>query len=222
MPTPRARLSAWLDTAKTQAADLASDSLIPSLDIRHSLDKLVADLGLIRAEALPAAARAMNRTMTTVRARSARMAQASYPGMRIAALKKQLKLIKASVRSPRAVLIFSEKRFSLYHNWRGVRQTGRGVKVLRHPWAIELWDGTRVDLGRLRDAFIQRPLTNRGQWSVYVREGRARYPIQGLVVPSLASAFVEEKIGEAMALVTRERFALEFEREGKYRLSKRA
>ncbi len=191
--------------------------MIPVIDIRHDLGRLVADLGLMQKEILPAAVRAINRTMTTVRAEAARRMQPNYRGLKVSALKKQMRFQRATRSKAVAWVTFSARRFGLFQNWK-TRQTRQGVRVSQLPWALETWDGTRIDIGKLRQAFIQRP---GGKSNVYVRIGQQRYPIQGLVVPGLSAAFVQLRIGEALVITARNRFAQAFAQEAKFRLSKR-
>lgn len=193
------------------------------VEVKSTLNALTARLDLLPKERMAAAVRALNRTITTVRAESARALQKDYPGLKSAALKKRLRFTKATRTSLVARLTFRSGRFSIFHNWPGVRQTNAGVRLSRMPWAIETWDGTRVSPEVLRRAFIRRPAGNRGQENVYIRVGNVpRYPIQGLVAPSVASAFAERRIGEQMARLARTRFAVVFQQEAKFRLSKRA
>jgi len=195
--------------------------MIPSISVRHTLDSLSARLALLPQERMAAAVRALNRTVTTVRAQASRDLSKEYPGLKIGVIKKRLRFARATRSQPSASITFSNHRFSLYHNWK-VRQTRTGVRVGRLPWALEDWEGKRIPATLLRHAFIQSSTNNRGQHNVYLRVGRERYPILGLVAPSLSSALVERGIGLALSRFARDRFAVAFEQEAKFRLSKRA
>ena len=195
--------------------------MMPRIEIRHTLDAYAARLSLLPAERMQAAVRTLNRTMTTVRAEGARALQKEYPGLKVGTIKKRMKFVRATRGKPQAEIVFSGARFSLFHNWRA-RQTKTGVRVGKLPYRLETWDGTPVPLEKLQQAFIQRPTSNRGRWNVYQRMGRERYPIQGVVAPGLARAFVERGIRASLSRLARQRFAIVFQQEAKFRLSKRA
>jgi len=188
-----------------------------TVDIRHDLAGLQARLGLLPQERLQAAVRALNRTMTTVRAQAARDMGKEYAGLKIGAIKKRLRFKKATRSDAIATITFSGRRFRLI-NW-NVRQTKTGIRG-RLPWALETGDGKRITPAQLRHAFIRASRTH-GIANVWQRAGKARMPIEVIVAPSLAAAFVERRIGEALVKVARERFRIVFEQEAKFRLSKR-
>lgn len=194
---------------------------IPAINVRHNLERVVADLGLLPQERNAAAVRALNRTMTTVRAEAARSLAREFAGLKIGTIKKRLPFRRATRAAPTAWVTFKSTRFSLFHNWR-VRDTGRtGVRVGALPYRLETWEGLPVTPAHLRQAFVQRPTANRGRHSVYIRVGKSRYPIEGIVAPSLAAAFGERHIGSAMVRLARSRFAVVLAQESRFRISRR-
>jgi hypothetical protein len=115
-----------------------------------------------------AAVRALNRTMTTARAESARAMQDEYPGIKIGTLKARIKIERARQDEPRAALVFSPGRIQLYGNF-GMRALGRwGVRFSRLPWRLETVSGEPVTPEMLARAFRQRsraaaaPTSSRG------------------------------------------------------------
>jgi len=197
--------------------------MIPKLDIRHDMNRLVADLGLLKAEILPAAVSALNKTLTTVRAQAARALRDEYPGFKAAVLKRQMRFKRASRLEPSAVLTFSNKRLRLFGNRRlSLIQTryGTGVRLGKLPFRLEAADGRAIDPQDLQRAFVQRSRATSVP-NVWLRAGKARLPIDVVLAPSLSSAVVEKRIGEALLRVARSRFAVVFAQEGKFRLAKR-
>ena len=209
--------------------------MIPQIKILHTLDEYSRRLGLLNEERMQAAVRTLNRTMTTVRAEGAREMAGIYPGLKIRTIKAQMKFARATRGRPEAVITFSGKRFRLFGNWpltktvtaKGVRTRLRGfgsaragVALPRLPFRVETGDGVAVSAAELRQAFIQRAASS-GVPNVFIRTGRGRYPISVLVAPSLAAAFVEKGIGDALSRSARMRFETVFVQEAKFRLSKR-
>lgn len=196
--------------------------MIPAVDIRHDLGRLSAELGLMAKEREAAALRALNRTMSTVRAESSRALAPEYSGLRIGAIKRRIKLSRASRASLRAMLDFSNRRLRLF-NWR-VTQSRAGVRG-RLPGTILRVDAVSgrvqpIAAGDLRHAFIQRSRAY-GTANVWLRQGKDRYPIDVLVAPSPSEVLVQKKINEALGRRARERFQVVFAQEAKFRLSKR-
>lgn len=193
--------------------------MIPAFDIRHGMDKLSAELGLLAKEQMPAAVRSMNRTITTVRAEGARGLGREYPGLKIGKIKRQMRFKRAVASDPSASITFSNKRFRLFGNW-NVRQTRSGVRGGRLPFRLESGDGLEITSDMLRSAFIQRSRTH-GTANVWRRAHKGRYPIEVILAPSLSSALVERGIGDALVRTARGRFAVVFMQEARFRLSKR-
>lgn len=191
-----------------------------TVDVQHSLRALTARLDLVPKEVMAAAVRSLNRTMTTVRAEAARDMAAEFRGLKIGTLKRQMKFKRATRSEPVASITFSNKRFRLYGNWNIRHSGGKHLRLGRLPFRLETGDGRQIGDAELRSAFIQRARTN-GVPNVFLRTGRARYPIAVLVAPSLAAAYVERAIGRRLAQVARDRFAVVLQQEAKFQLSKR-
>jgi hypothetical protein len=191
-----------------------------SIDVKHSLGGFEAHLAGLADARMKAAVRALNRTMTTVRAEAARAMAREYEGLKIGTLKRQMRFKRATASEAAASITFSNRRFRLYGNWSLRHSRGQRVRTARLPFRVETGEGRRLDPAALRDAFIQRAKSN-GAPNLFLRAGRERYPITVLVAPSLSSAFVERQVGEKLARIARTRFAVVFAQELKFRLATR-
>lgn len=187
------------------------------VDIKFDADRVVAQLKATRTEVVDVATvRALNRTITSVRAEAARQMRADYGDLPIRVLKGMMRFIRATKRTLTATLVFSGRRIPLVR-W-GAVQTPYGVRVRRGPSRLEMFDGTPVPPDALRHAFLQ--VSRRGVRNAWIRIGRARYPITGLVAPSLARNFVEGRIQAALMATARATFARNMESELRFALSK--
>lgn len=190
------------------------------ITITHDLDRLQKQLDLSAQELLRATTRAINRTMTSVRASGARDLGGIYPGIKLGLIKSRIAMQRASAARNVGVLGFSGKRFRLFGNWVQT-QTKNGVRLgRRRPWRIETLDGRVVDDSALAHAFIQRGKRT-GRPNVWVRVGAQRYPITALLGSSLAEAFKGKNIGEHILAISRERFGTVLEQEANFALLKR-
>lgn len=193
---------------------------LPVLEVRHTLDRLTARLGLYSGERLSAAVRALNRTMTTVRASSARELQDEYPGLKIAAIKRRIKLERASRANPSAALVFSGRRIPLYGNF-GMRGAGKwGVGFRGLPWRLETITGEPVTPQMLARAFRQRSRRS-GRADIFARHTAQRLSFEVLVAPGIARALGERKLDDVIARTAIGRFEVVFVQEAKFRLSQR-
>jgi hypothetical protein len=192
------------------------------VNVRHDLKGLEAVLDLYPKELLAAGVRAVNKTLVSVRQAAVNELKPELPGLKVGAIRNQLKIKRATSREFVATLTFTEKRFRLYGNFART-QTRRGIRLRSMPWRIETLDGEQVPVSVLRHAFIQRAVIS-GVPNVWIRTSLVgkRYPITALLAPSLASAFVERGIGNAVIQVGRIRFPVVLEQEAKFRLSKRS
>ena len=196
--------------------------MLPALDVRHTLDRLSWNFGLIGEERNKAAVRAMNRALGTVKTEAARILAAHYAGLKRSAISKRIKLQRADRRNLRAALTFSNKRLRLY-NW-NVRKGKRSGIVGRMPDTLIQVDAVTgrskiIDKKALRSGFIQR--TRYGTANVFLRQGKDRYPIDVIVTPSLSEVLVQKSINEALRRRAGERFAIVFQQEAKFRLTQR-
>jgi hypothetical protein len=193
---------------------------VPSIDIRHTMDRLAANLRLYPKERLAAAVRALNRTGTTVRAEAARELQKSYRGLRIAAIKKRMRFTRATRLNPSMAVIFSGKRIPLYGNF-NMRPTGKwGVRFSGLPWRLETVTGEVVTPQMLERAFRQRS-TRTGRADVFSRHTAQRQSFELVLAPGIARAFAEQGVGATVVRVARARFQVVFRQEAQFRLSKR-
>jgi hypothetical protein len=190
------------------------------ITVTDTIKSLEARLGALPAERMAAATRALNRTMTTVRAEAARKMRDEYPGVKIGTLRRRMKLTKATRLKPSAAIVFSGRRFSLYRNF-SMRRVGQfGVRFRKLPWRIETIDGDPVTPEMIARAFVQRGRRS-GAASVFSRHTRERDSFEVLVAPGVARAFAERKIGEALSRIALARFSVVFQHELKFRISKR-
>lgn len=195
------------------------------LNIRHDLARLEADLGLYAAEKMKAGVRAINRTLTTVRAEGAREMAKEYPGIQIKMLKSRLRFQRATQAAPRAVLEFSAGRIPLYGNFgmqalRGRKNKKFGVRFSKLPWRIETVSGETVSAEMLARVFRNRS-SRTGAPLIFSRHTNVRTSHEVLIAPGLNSAFVERKVGDLLLRVGRQRFAVALVQESKFQLSKR-
>jgi hypothetical protein len=189
-------------------------------DVRGSLrESLKRFEGAVNADIERAVPRALNRTLTTVRAASARQLAKFYPGLKRSTLKRQIKFKRATVSSQTASLTFSGKRFRLFGNFNVRRKQfrwGTGIAPsARLPGFLERGDGTPITPEDLNRVFLQRPKGGAANW--WLREGKARMPISVVVVRGLSAAFVEGQVASALGPVARARFMRALEQELKFR-----
>lgn len=193
------------------------------IDIRADLSGVSARLGVMERELMPAAVRAMNKTLTTVRAEAAREFRPMYAGLKVSAIKARMKLVRATRTKPVAAVVFNGSRFSLYRNF-GMRAFGAwGVRFGKLPWRVETLSGdiaTEELKANPRRLFRNR-LRRGGRAAVFLRWTEQRLSHEMLVAPGLAQALVETAIGNKMVTVGRARFLQVFDQEARFILSKR-
>lgn len=194
--------------------------MIPEIDIRADLDRIRLKMGLVERELMPAAVRAMNKTITTVRAEASKALRRDYPGIKAGKLKARMKLIRATRNKPSAAVVFSGTRFSLFGNF-GMRAFGKwGVRFAKLPWRVETLEGEAVGADRLARAFRNR-LSRSGRAAVFSRESKHRLSHEILVAPGLARAVVERHVGTTLVRIGHARFLMVFDQEVRFMLSKR-
>ncbi len=184
--------------------------------VTHNVAGLARRVQLSAVEFRRASVRALNKTMTTVRAEGARELADLYPGIKIGTIKARISMDRATAARSSGALSFSGKRFRLYGNWVNA-QTKTGVRLgaSRRPWRLETLDGTVVTEDALAHAFIQRS-TKTGKPHVWIRVGAARYPITALLGSSLAEAFDKKGIGPKLIRISKDRFAVIFQQEARF------
>ena len=203
--------------------------MIPVIDVRHDLNRLVADLGLLRADIAPAAARSLNRAMSTARAEAARQLGVELDGLKIGTIKKRIVLGRATQGRLTAALTFSNKRLR-FANWNvgrvqtpygtGIRLGGRLPKKLLRVDAIS-GKVTEISTSQLGSAFLQRS-RRFGIPNIWLRQGKASMPIDVLVTPSLSELLVQGRLDQIIGSLASDRFPVVFAQEAAYRLSKRS
>lgn len=190
------------------------------LDIRADLRKVQVTMGLLDRELVPAAVRAMNKTITTVRAEGSKELRPRYPGVKASKLKARMKLVRATRNKQTAAVVFSGGRFPLFGNF-GMRTFGRfGVRFSKLPWRVETLEGETVGPERMARAFRNR-LKRYGRAAVFSRETKYRLSHEILVAPGIARAIVERQIGATLVRIGRARFLDVFDQEVRFVLSKR-
>jgi hypothetical protein len=191
------------------------------INIRHDLNALEARLAEYPKQMLTAAVRAQNRTISTLRKEGAKRMAGVFPGIKSATLKRQMRMQLATSSAPQAKLSFSGNRFRLFGNVplrRIATKWGTGVRLGRLPFRLELADGTPVSQEMFRRFFLQRARSS-GVVNVWVREGTGSVPFQAVVAPSLAHAFREQGIGDALVGLGRVRFQIALKQEMNFRLA---
>jgi hypothetical protein len=193
--------------------------MIPAINISAEMSGVHAMLDALEREKAPAAARALNGTVTTVRSLAVNDLKADYP-IKVGAIRKRINLEKATKGKLQAAAVFSGARIPMFGNFgmRGLKNMG--VRFSKLPWRVETADGQQVDGAMLQRAFRNR-LKRGGRATVMAREGSGRYPIQVLVAPGLSRALVEKKLGAAYEAAGRARFAELYLRELQFIISKR-
>ena len=210
--------------------------MIPTIDVRASMDRVTATLGLMDREAKKAAVRAMNKTLVTARAEAARMLAPQYQGLKIGSIKSRMTIKRATNAAPTAVLMFKGSRIPLYGNFGmrvikpGKRAKGRrgaglrggyGVAFSKLPWRVEDQNGQEVSAEMIARAFRNR-LRAGGRATALARMGSERYPVAVLLAPALSRTVVEKGIGSAMEKFGRARFAEAYMQEVRFLLSQGA
>jgi len=195
--------------------------VIPTIDIRADLQRVQLKVGLLEREVMPAAVRAMNKTLTTVRAEATKELRRDYPGVKASAMKARMKLVRATRGKPTAAVVFSGSRFSLYGNF-GMRPFGQfGVRFAKLPWRVETLDGDVVGPERMARAFRNR-FRRGGRAAVFARESKYRLSQEMLLAPGIARAIGERRVDAILVRVGRARFAEVFAQEVRFILSKRS
>lgn len=185
---------------------------MPTVDVRFDDRAIALQLRALREDVIDrATVRALNRTVTSVRAEAVKRVRAVLP---VAAkpVRNRLKLrratrasLEASVRVPRdwnpSLSLFSPR-------WQQRQAVGATVKVGRGP---------RVAVPGTFTA-----ATRYGRVGVFRRAGAQRKPIvwqraTDAGLPTLAQSFLQDEVQRAMARRARERFEAEFRREIAFR-----
>lgn len=173
----------------------------------REVEKLMRQLG---PGAKRAASRAINKTTTTVRAVSAREIQQKR-NLKIGVIKKRLRVDRARPNRLFATITASGKPIS-------IRQFG--ARVTRKGITVKIGRGTRrIALQK----YGNKSFRNQGfaKGSVFVRQGRARLPIEKWPpVSGLPSVFLQQQVEAAMQKAARTTWTKRFREEINFELRK--
>jgi hypothetical protein len=179
----------------------------------------------VQSQVKAAAARAINRALTTARVEAVKLLRADYPGIKARVLRGRIKLVRATRGALAGALVFSGKRLAFYGNFplRLVRtKYGTGIRVPgKLPYGLQTFDTEAVSREDLAHAFVQRARWHKRPM-VWLRVGKRSMPIGGVVAEGAAAVFVERRIGQALERVVRARFQQVLEQEMKFRGSSAA
>lgn len=181
------------------------------LDLQTDLRSFALRLDAMQAEIPKAAARALNRTATTVRAQAVREIRKQVP-LSARAFKARVSIERAS-RTTLTARVLARRDYDpalsrFTPRWRQRQAIGASVKVGM--------------AGRQSIAGAFTALTRWGGVGVFRREGRARYPIRFLRAsdigaPTLQKAFLQATTDGAMQRLARDRFRAVLAQELRFR-----
>lgn len=186
-----------------------------SIDVRFDDRALRLQIDKLHdAQVTAATVRALNRTVVTVRASSAREIRAAL-ALPIAAIKKRLSATRATRSTLTAIIKARDYDPSLMRfspRWRRGQAVGASVATT---------GGRQTIPGAFTGP------TTYGRLAVYRRVGRARKPIQFLRasdigLPTLGKAFMDGRVQAALRVIARARFAQVYEQEVRFRASRNA
>ncbi len=165
------------------------------LSVRQSANEFLASIdAFTRRDMNRAASMALNRTVNGMRVDASREIRARYK-VKVATVNKAFSFQRATPDSLTAVVRVRGRPLSLAGF--GARQTKAGVSVNVK--------GTRK---LIRHAFIRTLRTNKGDEYdvVFVRQGKARYPIQALKTIDIPGLFILKDINDTVKRLGRARF----------------
>jgi hypothetical protein len=132
-----------------------------------------------------------------------------------------MQIVRATRNEPRAALVFTAGRFSLYGNF-GMRPDGRwGVRFSKLPWRLETVTGEPVSAAMLARAFRQRTRRGGRAW-VFSRETRRASRSRSCSRPASRARWPSARWATQLPARALEIFSADFEREAHYRIWKRA
>lgn len=182
--------------------------------VRVDISRALRKLDVTKEQARKAISRALDKTAITARAEAAREIKAAGYGLKIAAIKKSIKIVRARGKKLRAIVRASGRPTPLIDY--GARQTRKGVTVA-------VLRGRKL----INGAFIATMPT--GHRGVFLRKGTAHkqvkrngrvtssgLPIKELFGPSVPSAFANTVVQAALARAIRERFPEVLKQELRY------
>jgi hypothetical protein len=141
------------------------------VDISADMSRARDRLRLAQREVDPAAVRALNRTITTVRADAVQKLKPEYPGLKAGALRARMKLERANRSTLTAGVVFAGRRIQVYGNF-GMRTSGRfGVRFSKLPWRVEDHRRRRRFPAELLARAFRNRLRRSGRAAVFSRWG---------------------------------------------------
>jgi hypothetical protein len=171
------------------------------LDVRSDLRQAVFRLELKSKRLIDAATvTALNRTITSTQTEANRKIRERY-SLRASAVRKQMRIGRASKARLFAELIVTGRRIPLVEFSARQNSKGVSVKVTRERKTV-------------KTAFIARMKS--GHVGVFARTSKKRLPIEELFSISLPRAFTQKQILAAVRKKAAERFPIEFERAAKF------
>jgi hypothetical protein len=175
-----------------------------TVSVRGDISRALRKLDVTREQARKAIPRALNKTATTARAEAAREIRSAGYGLKIAAIKKSIRIIRATGSQLRAIVRASGKPIPLIEY--AARQTRAGVtvNVLRGRKLIKGVFIATMPSGH-RGVVRRKGLTSKR----VIRKGRVAYsglPIQELFGPSVPAAFANSVVQAALISAIRKRF----------------
>lgn len=177
-------------------------------NVRADLKEVERWANTVQRERVPtAAARAINKTLTSVRAESTKRIR-DERALKASVVRDALRIIKANKFRLFGAVEASGRPIPLREYQ--ARQTKKGVTVKVSP-------GGRKLVVNAGNAAFQ--LERYGQ-HVYARTGKTRLPIKKLYGPSIPATFLKEKVVQAMDRVAGDNWPKRFAEELKYELAR--
>jgi hypothetical protein len=185
------------------------------VDVRGSMDRIIADLGRVQREVVEKAApRALNKVIDQVNTAAAREIRDAGYKLKVGIIKKNLTKTRASPGVLVAKLRASGRPIPLINY--GARATAKGVSV-------DVLNGRKVITG----AFIA--VKSNGQKAVYVRTGKTHkkvqkngraiwsgLPLKELYGPSVPDGLANKAVQEALQRLVEEKFPAILQQQIKY------
>lgn len=174
------------------------------VSVRGDISRALRKLDVTKEQARKAIPRALNKTATTARAEAAREIKSAGYGLKIAAIKKSITVVRANSTQLRAIVRASGRPIPLIEY--GARQTRPGVTVT-------VLNGRKLIKGAFiatmptghRGVFVRNAATRKR----VVRNGRVTssgLPIRELYGPSVPQAFANTVVQAALESAIRQRF----------------
>lgn len=194
-----------------------------SVNVKADISQALRKINASKEDVAKAVPRALNKTATTVRAEAARKIVSVGYGMKIAAIKRNLSIRRATASERVAIVRATGKPIPLINY--GARQTKPGVsvavlhgrKTVRHAFIATMKSGHK---GVFIRADVHEGAVNAKGFKVTRMRAAAAskhgLPIDELFGPGVPSAFGNQAVQTAIAQVARERFGVVLDQELRY------